>query len=94
MLTLFPTSYTPAKLPSGSFTVDKQGAIVVSTLPSAYPRKHLTEIARNILKIFRSSEKVSVPMQELVVRYSSMTISAKELRGGAIIYLRPVTTLG
>ena len=91
MLTLFPDKYTPAKLPSGSFTVDKQGAIVISTLPSSYPRKQLNEIARHILKVFRSADGVSIPMQELVVRYSSMTISAKELRGGAIIYLRPVT---
>lgn len=91
MLTLFPDKFTPARLPAGSFTVDRRGEVVVTTLPSNYPRPKLAAVGRHILQLFQSARKVQLPLAELVVNYASMTVVAKELRGGAIVYLKPVS---
>lgn len=79
------------RLPSGSFTVDRQGQIVASTLSAAFPEAHVKEVAELVLKTFCNAEKLGLPFSEIIVHYAAFKITARELRGGAIIFLAPLT---
>jgi hypothetical protein len=76
-------------LPSGSFTLDKDGRIMTSTLPQSFPVEHLKAIGAQVLISFRSAKKAQMPMSELIITYSALKLLARELRGGAIIFLMP-----
>ena len=77
------------RLPSGSFTVDRAGFILVTTIPSSFPQPLVHEIARCVLETFRDAQGAQLPLSELIVDYPSFKISAKEMRGGAIVFLSP-----
>lgn len=79
----------PARLPSGSFTIDREGNIVVSTLPSGFPVSLLEDCGRHVLAAFREAQAADLPLLELVVRYAGLKLTARELRGGAIVFLLP-----
>ncbi len=76
-------------LPAGSFTVDKDGSVITSTLPQAFPVAQRDAIGQQVLTSFRSAKKAHVPLGELVVQFSALKLVARELRGGAIIFLSP-----
>lgn len=78
-------------LPRGSFTVDKDGQLLVSTLPQSFPSELAEEIALQVLETFRSAHAAQITLRELVVRYANLKLTARELRGGAIIFLVPQT---
>ncbi len=80
-------------LPSGSFTVDREGRVLIGTLPSSFPRPLLHDIARQVLDAFRESADAQLPLTDLIISYPSLRISARELRGGAIIFLAPVASM-
>jgi hypothetical protein len=80
---------TLLRLPSGSFTVDRQARVLVGTLPSSFPAELMDDIAQQVLAAFRAAAAVQLPLCELAVNYPSLKITARELRGGAIIYLSP-----
>jgi hypothetical protein len=87
-------SKPPAKLvrlPSGSFTVDKDGRVLVSTLPQAFPVEMVRDIAGQVLAAFRSAHAAKLVVSEFIIRYPSLKLTARELRGGAIIFLVPQT---
>jgi hypothetical protein len=90
LLSLFskPTP-TLLRLPSGSVTVDREGVVVTSTLSSNYPAELVDAIASHIIKAFRSAAEAQLPLVELSINYPSLRITAKELRGGAILFLSP-----
>ncbi len=77
------------KLPSGSFTVDRDGNIVATTVSSSYPVELLEEISREVLKLFRDARVAQVSLTELNLNFASLQITARELRGGAIVFLSP-----
>ena len=77
------------RLPSGSFTVDPKGHVVVSTLPQAFPEEFVKKISSLVLSAFRSAQEANTPLNELIVEFASFKIKAKELRGGAMIFLAP-----
>lgn len=79
------------KLPSGSFAVDRDGRLVVSTLPGGFPEAQMKDIGQRVLAFFRGAEIAQVPVQELNVYYSSLKVTARNLRGGAIVFLSPQT---
>ncbi|MDB6122139.1 MAG: hypothetical protein JWQ71_1132 [Pedosphaera sp.] len=92
LLSLF--AKPPAKLiplPSGSFSVDREGRILISTLSHTFPEELVEEIATRVLATFRSAQAAKLPLSEIVIRYSSLKITARELRGGAIVFLAPQT---
>src|SRR5205085_719823 len=92
LLNLF--SRSPAQLlplPRGSFTVDRDGRVLASTLPNSYPAGFAQDIAAEVLAAFRSAKAVRLPLSEIMIRYSSLKLTARELRGGAIIFLAPQT---
>jgi len=78
-------------LRSGSFTVDREGAVLMSTLPSSFPASLVKDIARHVRAAFGEAAAAQLPLAELVINYPSLKITARELRGGAIIYLAPRT---
>jgi len=80
---------TLTKLPSGSFTVGPSGRVLASTLPHSFPQIHLSEISSTVLAVFKDAEQAALPLSEIVVRYGGFKITARELRGGAIIFLQP-----
>ena len=80
---------TPAPLPSGSFTVDRAGEILTSTIPSTYPASILKQISTAVLKAFREAQQHDLPLTEIVFNFGSMNLKARELRGGAIVFLSP-----
>ncbi|MCW5551351.1 MAG: hypothetical protein KIS67_04210 [Verrucomicrobiae bacterium] len=82
------------RLTSGSFTLDRSGRLVVTTLPSTFPAELVAEIGRNILSTFREAQTAQVPLAELIVCYPALKITARELRGGAIVYLALQTLSG
>jgi hypothetical protein len=84
-------SGTPAlmHLPAGSFTLDREGHIMTSTLPQSFPLDHLKAIGNQVLASFRSAKKAQMPMSEIIIQYSALKLLARELRGGAIIFLMP-----
>jgi hypothetical protein len=79
----------PARLPKGSFTVDRTGRILAGTVPSSVPAATLRAIGQQVLDTFREAQDAQLPLSELIVNYGSLKITARELRGGAIIFLSP-----
>jgi len=77
------------RLPSGSFTVDPTGRLVASTLPRSFPAAMVLEISAAVLATFQSARDAQLPLAELVAQFSSLKLTARELRGGAIIFLAP-----
>lgn len=82
---------TLLRLPSGSFTVDREGTVLVKTLPSSYPLELVQEIGQQMLAAFRDATAAQLPLAEIVVNYPSLKITARELRGGAIVFLAAKT---
>ena len=81
------------QLPTGTITVDRQGRVVASTVSSAYPRDLLQGIGRDVLELFREARAAQMPLAEVSLHFGSLRITARELRGGAIIFLFPQTAL-
>ena len=81
------------ELPSGSLTVDRNGNTITSTISSAYPAALLKEIARDVLKLFQEARDAQMPLAEVSVHFASLRVTARELRGGAIIFLFPQTAM-
>lgn len=80
-------------LPSGSLTVDREGNTITSTISSGYPAGFLRHIAKDVLKILQEARDAQMPMGEVSIHFASLRVTARELRGGAIIFLFPQTTM-
>ena len=92
LLSLFTKASAPlVPLPRGSFTVDREGRILASTLPQAFPIGFVDDIATQVLAAFRSAQAVEAPLTEVIINYSCLKLIARELRGGAIVFLVPQT---
>ncbi len=78
-------------LPAGSFTVDKEGSVITSTLPQSFPATHRDSIGQQVLSSFIAAKRAHMPLTEIVVHYSALKLVARELRGGAIVFLMPQT---
>jgi hypothetical protein len=91
LLKLFSRSKSPGllSLPSGSFTVDREGRLMTSTLPRSFPTDRLKEIGDCVLEAFRNARQAQIPLTEMVVHYGAFRLLARELRGGAMIFLMP-----
>jgi hypothetical protein len=92
ILNLFSRSRTNklVKMPSGSFTLDRDGKVMSSTLPQSFPSEYIREIGDHVLTAFGKAKKAQMPLTELVVHYSTFKLLARELRGGAMIFLMPL----
>lgn len=84
-------SATVQRLPAGSMTVDRNGVIVTKTVASSYPEDLLREIAQEVLRLFREANAAHLALTELTLDFASLQITARDLRGGAMIFLTPRT---
>jgi hypothetical protein len=89
LLTRRSPSTALVRLPTGSFTLDPGGRIVASTLPRSFPAARVQQIGALVLATFQSAREARIPLTELIVDYSALKLTARELRGGAIIFLAP-----
>ncbi len=85
-------SPTLVRLPVGSFTVDREGCVLTRTLPRTFPPELIEQIARKVLACFHSAAAADLPLTTLVVNYPTLRITARELRGGAIVFFSPTST--
>ncbi len=81
------------QLPSGTITVDRNGHIIASTVSTGYPKALLQTIARDVLELLKEARTAQMPLAEISLHFGSLRITARELRGGAIIFLLPQTAL-
>jgi len=81
------------QLPSGSITVNRAGKIVSSTISSAYPADLLNAVGKEVLTLLREARTAQMPLAEISIHFASLRITARELRGGAIIFLFPQTAM-
>jgi hypothetical protein len=79
------------RLPSGSFTLHRGGGLAASTLPSGFSRGTVMEIGTAVLEAFKRAQDSGLPLTELNLHYSGLTIAARELRGGALVFLHPAS---
>lgn len=86
-----PKPHHPEHLPNGCFTLHRGGALVASTLPSSYPPGRILEIGRAVIETFKSAQSASLPLTDLHLDFGGMTVTARELRGGTLIFLQPVS---
>ena len=78
------------QLPTGSFTVDAGGTIISSTVPTSFPAEDIRRTARQVLETFRRARQAGYPFGELIIHYAAFKLSARELRGGAIVFFSPL----
>ncbi len=90
-LKLFAKTPAPTllRLPTGSFTVARDGRVLTGTLPSSFPASLVRRIAQDVCASFGEAADAQLPLAELIIHYPSLKIAARELRGGAIVYLTP-----
>jgi hypothetical protein len=74
-------------LPGGTFAVDPQGNILTSTLPQWFPADRARDIGKRVLATFKEASDCELPLTEMTIQYGAFKITARELRGGALIYL-------
>jgi hypothetical protein len=84
-----PKTQGPPPLPSGSYTVDRDGKVVTSTISSTVAGETLERISAQVLQTFKDAKQAELNMTEFNITMGSMNIKARELRGGAIIFLSP-----
>jgi hypothetical protein len=77
------------QLPAGSVAVDRNGHVVTYTVSSTYPKELLRDIGQEVLSLFREARAAQMPLAEVSIHFTSLHITARELRGGAIIFLFP-----
>jgi hypothetical protein len=77
------------RLPAGSLTVDRDGKVVTSTVASSYPEEMLREISGEVLRLFREARSAQLPINEFKIHFATLHITAREARGGALIFLSP-----
>jgi len=75
--------------PAGCFTVDRVGRVISSTLPQTFSPQRLRQIAQSVLIAFQSAHQAQLIFNEIQVAFPAMKLTARELRGGAIIFLAP-----
>ena len=85
---LKPAARGPA-LPSGSFTVDPNGEIITCTIPTSFSRDGLKDISKLVLRAFKEAKEADLALTELAVNFGAMKLKAREMRGGAMIFLAP-----
>jgi hypothetical protein len=77
------------KLPSGTFTLDEKGRIIATTLPGNFSESQMREIGQRVLAFFVGAQSAQISVKELNIHYATLKVTARSLRGGAIIFLSP-----
>jgi hypothetical protein len=70
-------------------TIDRNCQVLATTISSSCPQDLVQDIGSQVLRLFREARKAQMPLSELTLQFASLQITARELRGGAIIFLTP-----
>ena len=62
---------------------------MTSTLPQSFSEARMKEIGQQVIASFGAARQAQMPLSELIVYFAALKILARELRGGAIIFLMP-----
>jgi hypothetical protein len=81
------------KPPSGSFTVDRHGKVMSSTVGADCPVSQLHDIAMEILPVFQEARAAQMPLAEVSLDFAGLQVSARDMQGGAIIFISPKNPL-
>jgi hypothetical protein len=84
-------SVTVDRLPGGCFSLHRGGEIAGSTLPTTFAEEKMAEIGRIVLETFRRAQEANLVLSDIRFHFTGMQISARDLRGGALIFLTPAT---
>ncbi len=79
----------PAQFPCGSYTISSTGNILVSALPSTFPRVVMEVIAKVVLSAFNMAQDLESPLTEIAADFAGLEIRAQYMDGGAIIFVTP-----
>lgn len=77
------------RLPRGSLTVDRHGEVIATTISSTCPTALVQAVGTHVLRLFQEARKAQIPLSELNLHFGSLQITAREMRGGAVIFLKP-----
>jgi hypothetical protein len=77
------------RIPSGSYSVDRTGKVGVSTLPRSFSQDNVKAITDAVLGAFQTAREANVPLTEIFISFGALKITAREQRGGAMIFLAP-----
>ena len=69
--------------------VDRRGNVLTGTVGSEFSSRLLADIAQEILLLFRDAREAQIPLTGLNFHFASLRVTARELQGGAIIFLAP-----
>jgi len=83
----FYTAKPLLKLHSGSFSIDRGGRVLASTLPSSFPRELIQTIGECVSVTFEQARASHLPLEEIIVNYPALKIRARDMRGGAMVFL-------
>ena len=91
LLNLFKSSKAGERspLPSGSYTVDRDGKVVTRTIASSVSSQALELLSAQVLQTFREAKQADLNIAEFTINTGVMNIKARELRGGAMIFIAP-----
>jgi hypothetical protein len=76
-------------LPSGCITIDRNGAVIASTLSQSVQPAKIQHIAGMVFRALQGARGASLSLTEIQVDYPALKIVARELKGGAIVFLTP-----
>lgn len=77
-------------IPQGAFTYDSAGSILVGSVPMAWLDEFGPYLVKTFRKAFAAAEEKGLPLTEIALHYGGARLTAKDLRGGGIIYIFPV----
>ncbi|HNQ73976.1 MAG TPA: hypothetical protein PKN95_10295 [Verrucomicrobiota bacterium] len=75
------------QLYTGSFSIDRTGQILATTIPSSFPNDLLRSIGQAVMRTFNEAQAARLSLGELVIHFPGLKITAREMRGGAFIFL-------
>lgn len=79
------------RLPSGCFTLHRGGELAGSTLPGSFSLDKIHEIGRVVMAVFKQAHGNGLLLTDVHIHYSGLHIAARDLRGGALVFLTPAT---
>ena len=83
------TAKSPLRIPTGCFSLNAKGEVISSTMPSSFPEAVVREIGNLALLTLREAHKAGLGLSEISAHYASLRITARDLHGGAIVFLNP-----
>ena len=76
-------------LPSGCITIDRNGGIVATTVSHSVQPAQIQHIVRVVTRALQGAHSADLSLTEIHMEYPALKIVARELKGGAIVFLTP-----